>query len=78
MLDKLAAAESRYEQLMAEMSDPAVQADTAKFRTHSKELSEMQPLVEHFREYKDVADGRSPRPKSWSRIPTCASWRRRS
>lgn len=55
MLDKLAAAESRYEQLMAEMSDPAVQADTAKFRTHSKELSEMQPLVEHFREYKDVA-----------------------
>ena len=40
---------------MAEMADPAVQADTAKFRTHSKELSEMQPLVEQFREYKDVA-----------------------
>ena len=55
MLDKLAAAESRYEQLMSEMADPAVQADTAKFRTHSKELSEMQPLIEHFREYKDVA-----------------------
>ena len=55
MLDKLAAAESRYEQLMAEMADPAVQADTVKFRTHSKELSEMQPLIEHFREYKDVA-----------------------
>jgi len=55
MLDKLSAAESRYEQLMAEMADPAVQADTAKFRTHSKELAEMQPLVEKFREYKDVA-----------------------
>jgi peptide chain release factor 1 len=55
MLDKLTAAESRYEQLMAEMADPAVQADTVKFRTHSKELSEMQPLIEHFREYKDVA-----------------------
>ena len=54
MFDKLTAAESRYEQLMAEMADPAVQADTAKFRTHSKELSEMQPLVEQFREYKDV------------------------
>ena len=26
MLDKLTAAESRYEQLMAEMADPAVQA----------------------------------------------------
>ena len=55
MLDKLTAAESRYEQLMAEMADPAVQADTAKFRTHSKELAEMQPLVEHFRDYKEVA-----------------------
>ena len=55
MLDKLTAAESRYEQLMAEMADPAVQADTVKFRTHSKELSEMQPLIEHFREYKVVA-----------------------
>ena len=55
MLDKLTAAESRYEQLMAEMADPAVQADTVKFRTHSKELAEMQPLIEHFREYKDVA-----------------------
>jgi peptide chain release factor 1 len=55
MLDKLTAAESRYEQLMAEMADPAVQADTVKFRTHSKELSEMQPLIEQFREYKDVA-----------------------
>jgi peptide chain release factor 1 len=40
---------------MAEMADPAVQADTVKFRTHSKELSEMQPLIEHFREYRDVA-----------------------
>ena len=32
---------------MAEMADPAVQADTAKFREHSKALAEMQPLVEH-------------------------------
>jgi peptide chain release factor 1 len=55
MLDKLTAAESRYELLMAEMADPAVQADTVKFRTHSKELAEMQPLIEHFRQYKDVA-----------------------
>ena len=54
MLDKLTAAESRYEQLMAEMADPAVQADTVKFRTHSKELSEMQPLIEHFREFRNV------------------------
>ena len=54
MFDKLASVEAKYEQLMAEVADPAVQADTAKFRTHSKMLAEMQPLVEHFRAYKDM------------------------
>jgi peptide chain release factor 1 len=54
MFDKLNAVEAQYERLMAEMSDPAVQADTTKFRSHSKALSEMQPLVESFREYKEV------------------------
>ncbi|HEY7499512.1 MAG TPA: peptide chain release factor 1 [Vicinamibacterales bacterium] len=52
--DKLAAAEARYDQLMAEVANPAVQADTTKFRTISKELSEMQELVERYRTYKDV------------------------
>jgi peptide chain release factor 1 len=55
MFDKLHAVEARYEQLMAEMADPAVQADSVKFRSHSKALAEIQPLVEHFRQYKDVA-----------------------
>src|SRR5258706_306626 len=36
------------------MGDPAVQADNAKFRAHSKAVAEMQPLVERFREYKQV------------------------
>ena len=54
MFDKLASVEARYDQLMAEMADPAVQSDTSKFRTHSKTLAELQPLVEQFRAYKDV------------------------
>ncbi|PYR79991.1 MAG: peptide chain release factor 1 [Acidobacteria bacterium] len=54
MFDKLTSLESRYEQMTAEMAEPAVQADTAKFRAHSKAVSDMQPLVERFREYKDV------------------------
>ena len=54
MFDKLTALEAKYEQMMAEMADPAVQADTAKFRAHSKALSDMQPLVDAFREYKTV------------------------
>ncbi len=54
MFDKLAAIEAKYDQLMAEMAEPAVQSDTAKYRSHSKSLAEIQPIVEHFREYKDV------------------------
>jgi peptide chain release factor 1 len=54
MYEKLVSVESKYEQMMAEMADPAVQADNAKFRSHSKALSDMQPLVDKFREYKDV------------------------
>ena len=55
MLDKLQSIEDRYEQLAAEMGDPAVQADNAKFRSHSKAVSELQPTVDTFREYKKVA-----------------------
>ena len=55
MFEKLQSIEAKYEQLMSEMADPAVHADNAKFRSHSKTLSDMQPLVERFREYKDVA-----------------------
>ncbi len=56
MFDKLASVEARYDQLSNEMADPVVQADSAKFRTHSKALSEMQPLVNAYREYKSVAE----------------------
>ena len=54
MFDKLSAIESKYDQMMVEMAEPAVQSDSAKFRSHSKAVAEMQPLVERFREYKDV------------------------
>src|ERR671912_1992216 len=54
MFDKLSAVEAQYDQLMTEIADPLVQGDTAKFRSHSKALAEIQPLVDHFREYKQV------------------------
>jgi peptide chain release factor 1 len=56
MLDKLTAIESRFEQLMAEMADPAIQADTAKFRSHSKELSDIQPTVDAFKRFKELEE----------------------
>jgi peptide chain release factor 1 len=54
MFDKLAAIETKYDQLLAEMAEPAVQSDTARYRSHSKALSEIQPIVDHFKQYKDV------------------------
>jgi peptide chain release factor 1 len=54
LFDKLTALEAQYEQLMAEMGTQAVQADTAKFRSHSKTVAELQPIVEAFRDYKTV------------------------
>ena len=54
MFDKLQAIEERYDRLMSLISDPAVQADQSKYRTHTKALSELQSLIEKFREYKAV------------------------
>src|ERR1700737_4892144 len=54
MLDKLNSIEANYEELMSLLASPSVQANPAEYRKHSKALSEMQPLVERFREYKTV------------------------
>jgi peptide chain release factor 1 len=56
MFDKLTAIEARYDRLMALISDPAVQADPAEYRTHTKALSEIQETVETFRTFKGVLD----------------------
>jgi peptide chain release factor 1 len=56
MLDKLTALESRYDKLMTLISDPAVQADPAEYRTHTKALSEIQETVDVYRQYKVVLD----------------------
>src|SRR5690348_8494481 len=55
MFDKLNAVEARYEELSALMASPAVQSDAAKYREHGKALSELQPLVDKYQEYKRVA-----------------------
>ena len=54
MFDKLQTIETRYDKLMALVSDAAVQADPNRYRTHAKALTEIQPIVETFREYKTV------------------------
>ena len=54
MFDKLQTIETRYDELMSLLSDGAVHSDPNQYRTHSKALSEIQPIVEKFRDYKTV------------------------
>jgi peptide chain release factor 1 len=54
MFDKLSSVESRYHELMIRIGTAEVQANAAEFRKASKALSELEPLVEKFREYKTV------------------------
>jgi peptide chain release factor 1 len=54
MFDKLATVESRYEELTARLGTTEVQSDQAEYRKAAKALSEMEPLVQAFREYKAV------------------------
>jgi peptide chain release factor 1 len=59
MFDKLASEEQRYEELMRLLATPAVQNDPSEYRKHAKALSELEPLVERFREYKTTAQNLS-------------------
>ena len=54
MIDKLNSLETRYNELLARLGDPAVQADPAQYRSQAKALAEIEPLVEKFREFKSV------------------------
>ncbi|BAM48191.1 peptide chain release factor 1 [Amphibacillus xylanus] len=54
MLDKLAGLEERYEKLNELLSDPDVISDTNKLREYSKEQSDLQDIVDAYREYKNI------------------------
>jgi peptide chain release factor 1 len=54
MFDKLTAEEQRYEDLMRLLGTTEVQGDSSEYRKHAKALAELEPLIEKFREYKNV------------------------
>jgi peptide chain release factor 1 len=56
MFGKLTAVEASYEGLMKQLADPTIQADPSMYRKHAKTLSELEPLVERFRQYKSVTE----------------------
>ena len=54
MFDKLSIFEAQYEDLMARLGTAEVQSDPAEFRKAAKALSELEALVQKYREYKTV------------------------
>jgi peptide chain release factor 1 len=55
MFDKLTATEQQYEELLQRLGSAELQNDQAAYRKQSITLSEIEPLVERFREYKAVS-----------------------
>jgi peptide chain release factor 1 len=54
MFDKLSTVEARYEELMHRLGTSEVQSDPTEYRKAAKSLSDMEPLVRKYREYKTV------------------------
>ena len=56
MFDKLLSVENKYDELMTKLGTAEVQADAAEYRRSAKTLSELEPLVHKFRDYKNVEE----------------------
>ncbi|MCC6333767.1 MAG: peptide chain release factor 1 [Myxococcales bacterium] len=56
MIEKLDEVEQRFERLTAELSSPAVIADTARLQRVSKERAQLEQLVDTYRAWKKVRD----------------------
>jgi len=54
VIDKLEEVEQRFERLTADLSSPAVLADSTRLQKVARERSSIEKLVERFREYKKV------------------------
>jgi peptide chain release factor 1 len=57
MFEKLEQLEAKYEELTRLISDPVVLAEAAKYQKHAKAHSDLTPVVDKFREYKQLKTG---------------------
>jgi peptide chain release factor 1 len=53
MFDKLESLVIRYEEIMGELNEPTVASDNNRYRALMKEQSDLLPIVEAFKEYRD-------------------------
>ena len=54
IFDKLSALETQYDELMQRLGTSEMQSDQAEYRKGAKTLSELEPVVQKFGEYKQV------------------------
>ncbi|WP_260703178.1 peptide chain release factor 1 [Edaphobacter flagellatus] len=57
MFDRLDQMEARYEELGQQLADPALVSDQKKFSATAKAHRDLEPIVEKFREYRQVKQG---------------------
>ncbi|HSA91691.1 MAG TPA: peptide chain release factor 1 [Terriglobales bacterium] len=57
MFERLEQIETKYEELTQALASPEVMADSARYQKTAKAHSEIAPLVEKYREYKDLKRG---------------------
>ena len=57
MFERLNQIEARYEELTQALASPDIMTDSAKFQKTAKAHSEISPMVERYREYKDLKKG---------------------
>src|ERR1044071_1511757 len=57
MFERLAQIESRYEELTSALASPEIIGDSSKYQKTAKAHSEITPVVEKYREYKDLKKG---------------------
>jgi peptide chain release factor 1 len=57
MFERLEHLEAKYEEITRLISDPEILTDPAKYQKHTKTHSDLTPVVEKFREYKQIKTG---------------------
>src|SRR5277367_4978380 len=57
MFERLDQIEARYEELTSTLASPDIVNDSAKYQKTAKAHSEIAPIVEKYREYKDLKRG---------------------
>ena len=77
MLDKLKQLALRYEDLQAQLADPAVYGNMDKLKSINRDLKELGPVVETYHAYQQaLADRRRRKNSSTTRIS--GNWPRRN